>query len=166
MMDRSGNCFLTAMIRTSQRLRKTGSLRDLSAKDGGVWRQLLRHTCPVLRNCRSPRFLALPEVFFFGVETIRLTGPPFFDLIRQGVGWHRSISLVKEGKLKHGGGFMKLSTITAVIFLALVSVAQLTRFLLRVEVSAGGTLVPVWWSLAAFLFTGGLAVWLWLENRK
>lgn len=49
---------------------------------------------------------------------------------------------------------MKLSTITAVIFLALVSVAQLTRFLLRVEVSAGGTLVPVWWSLAAFLFTG------------
>ncbi|HOP35618.1 MAG TPA: hypothetical protein PL090_04785, partial [Syntrophales bacterium] len=62
--------------------------------------------------------------------------------------------------------FMKLSTITAVIFLALVSVAQLTRFLLRVEVSAGGTLVPVWWSLAAFLFTGGLAVWLWLENRK
>ncbi len=61
---------------------------------------------------------------------------------------------------------MKLSTITAVIFLALVSIAQLTRFFLRVEVSAGGTPIPVWWSLAAFLFTGGLAVWLWLENRK
>lgn len=61
---------------------------------------------------------------------------------------------------------MKPAVTVAVVFLALVSIAQLTRFLLRIEVQAGGFTVPTWWSLPACVFAGALAVWLWLENRK
>jgi hypothetical protein len=60
---------------------------------------------------------------------------------------------------------MKPSITIAIIFLAVVSIAQMTRFLLRIEVWAGGILIPPWWSLPASVFTGALAIWLWLENR-
>ena len=61
---------------------------------------------------------------------------------------------------------MKPAAITTIIFLVLVSIAQLTRFSLQVEVKAGGVIIPVWLSFVAFLFTGGLAFWLWWESRK
>lgn len=61
---------------------------------------------------------------------------------------------------------MKPSITMAMIFLAVVSIAQMTRFFLQIEVYAGGILIPPWWSLPASVFTGVLAIWLWLENRR
>ncbi|HLA26743.1 MAG TPA: hypothetical protein VJZ49_02490 [Syntrophales bacterium] len=61
---------------------------------------------------------------------------------------------------------MKPATLVATIFLALISVMQLIRFALQVQVTAGGVIVPTWLSAVASLFTGGLAIMLWLENRQ
>ncbi len=61
---------------------------------------------------------------------------------------------------------MKPSIIVAVIFLLFVSIAQLLRFVLRIEVMAGTVEIPVWASAIAFAGTGALAIWLWIENRR
>jgi len=61
---------------------------------------------------------------------------------------------------------MKPAALVATIFLALISVMQLLRFVLQVQVTAGGIIVPTWLSAVACVFTGGLAIMLWLENRQ
>lgn len=61
---------------------------------------------------------------------------------------------------------VKPSITMAIIFLAVVSIAQMSRFFLQIEVRAGGVPIPPWWSLPASVFTGVLAIWLWLENRS
>ncbi|MBN1867965.1 hypothetical protein JW916_11810 [Candidatus Sumerlaeota bacterium] len=61
---------------------------------------------------------------------------------------------------------MKPATWIAVAFLALVSVLQSVRFILRIEVIAGGRTVPVWLSAVASAFTGALACALWWESRR
>jgi hypothetical protein len=45
-------------------------------------------------------------------------------------------------------------------------VAHLVRILLRVEVTASGTVVPIWVSAVACVFTGVLAILLWRESRR
>jgi Na+/proline symporter len=52
------------------------------------------------------------------------------------------------------------------IFLALVALAQFLRLVLRVEVTAGGVSIPLWASLLACVFTGGLSIMLWRENKR
>jgi uncharacterized membrane protein len=61
---------------------------------------------------------------------------------------------------------MKPVSLAVTIFLALVAVGQLLRFVFKVEVTAGGLTVPLWLSLVASVFAGALAIMLWLENRK
>jgi hypothetical protein len=61
---------------------------------------------------------------------------------------------------------MKPAALVTTIFLSLVSLAQLLRFVLRVEVVAGGMVVPLWWSAVACVFTGTLAFLLWRESRR
>jgi hypothetical protein len=61
---------------------------------------------------------------------------------------------------------MKTASLLATLFLALVAVVHLLRFALRVEVAIGGTAVPMWMSVVACVFTGGLAVMLWRERRR
>ncbi len=61
---------------------------------------------------------------------------------------------------------MKASTIITVIFLLLVSAAHLLRMIFRVEIIAATFAIPMWMSLAAFIFTAALAIWLWMDNRK
>jgi hypothetical protein len=61
---------------------------------------------------------------------------------------------------------MKPAATVATIFLALVAIAHLVRYLLHVDITAGGKAVPMWPSLVAFLFTGGLALMLWREGRR
>ena len=61
---------------------------------------------------------------------------------------------------------MRLSTIIAVIFLYLVSAAHLLRMIFRAEITLNAGEIPMWMSLAAFIFTGGLATWLWIDNKK
>jgi hypothetical protein len=60
---------------------------------------------------------------------------------------------------------MKLATMLAVIVLGAVSIGHLLRILLSVEVTVGGTQIPMWMSILGFVFAGALATALWLENR-
>jgi hypothetical protein len=49
--------------------------------------------------------------------------------------------------------------------MALVAIAHLLRLVLRVEVVAGGVVVPLWVSLVGFVVPGALAAALWRESR-
>jgi len=61
---------------------------------------------------------------------------------------------------------MKPVSLTVTLILVLVAVAQLLRFAFKVEVVAGGFIVPLWLSLAASVFAAALAFLLWRENRR
>ena len=61
---------------------------------------------------------------------------------------------------------MKPATMITVLFLAMVAAAHLLRLVLGVEVTVGGTLVPLWVSVIACVVPAGLAVGLWRESRK
>jgi len=61
---------------------------------------------------------------------------------------------------------MKPFTTIAVVFLALIALAQATRFLLGWEVTIHGFVVSVWLSGIAFVVAGGLAAMLWRESRR
>ncbi len=61
---------------------------------------------------------------------------------------------------------MKPAALTATVFLALVALAQFLRLVLQVEVVAGGVRIPLWLSVVACVFTGGLAVLLWREGHR
>jgi Na+/proline symporter len=52
------------------------------------------------------------------------------------------------------------------VFLALVALAQFLRLVLQVEVTAGGVSIPLWASALACVFTGGLSIMLWRENKR
>jgi len=61
---------------------------------------------------------------------------------------------------------MKPFTTLAVVFLALIALAQATRFLLGWEVTIHGFVVPVWLSGIAFLIAAGIGAMLWRESRR
>jgi hypothetical protein len=46
-----------------------------------------------------------------------------------------------------------------------VAVLHLVRLFYHVELTVNGAVVPMWMSTIAFLFTGGLAILMWRENR-
>lgn len=60
---------------------------------------------------------------------------------------------------------MKPFTTIAILIFSLIAVAQLLRFLLRVEVIASGISIPLWPSALAAVIFGGLAYMLWRENH-
>jgi hypothetical protein len=57
-------------------------------------------------------------------------------------------------------------TSITVVFLAVIALVQLLRFILGWEVMFNGVTVPVWASGFAFVIAAGLAVMLWREMRK
>jgi len=61
---------------------------------------------------------------------------------------------------------MKPATLVATIFIFVVAVLHLVRIFLHVEVTVNGAMVPMWMSIVAFLFTGGLAIMMFRENRR
>jgi hypothetical protein len=61
---------------------------------------------------------------------------------------------------------MKPAVLVAVIFLALVALGHLLRVALRLQMTIGGTDVPMWMSVVACIFAGGLAIMLWRESRR
>ena len=61
---------------------------------------------------------------------------------------------------------MKPAALVAVIFLALVALGHLVRVALRLQVTVGGTDIPMWMSVVACIFAGGLAIMLWRESRR
>ena len=60
---------------------------------------------------------------------------------------------------------MRPFTTIAVFVLAIVAFAHLLRAIAGWEIVIGGVVLPMWPSLLAFLFAGGLAVGLWREAR-
>ncbi len=60
---------------------------------------------------------------------------------------------------------MKLFTTLAVVFLSLMAVLQLTRFVQGWEVTVNGANIPVWVSGIAFVVAAGIAAMLWRESR-
>lgn len=61
---------------------------------------------------------------------------------------------------------MKPFTSIASLFLGLLALLQLIRFIRGWEVIVNGMHVPVWVSGVAFLVAGGLAVMVWKESRR
>ncbi len=61
---------------------------------------------------------------------------------------------------------MKTGTLLAVIFLVVFSVLHLLRLLFGVTIVIGGTTVPLWASILAFLVSGIIAVMLWREGKR
>ncbi len=61
---------------------------------------------------------------------------------------------------------MKPFTTIAALFLGLIALLQLLRFILAWEIILNGVIVPVWLSGVAFVIAAGLAVMLWLEARR
>jgi hypothetical protein len=61
---------------------------------------------------------------------------------------------------------VKPAALIATVFLALVGIAHLVRVLLGLDLVAAGMVVPIWISMVACVFTGGLAVMLWRESRR
>ncbi|PYJ09224.1 MAG: hypothetical protein DMF06_10650 [Verrucomicrobia bacterium] len=48
----------------------------------------------------------------------------------------------------------------------LISLLQLLRFLMRVEISVAGNQLPLWPSAVAFVVLGALSLWLWKLARS
>jgi hypothetical protein len=61
---------------------------------------------------------------------------------------------------------MKPFTKIAVIVFAVMALVHLVRLLTGWEVIIAGYVVPVWFSLPAFIVTGGLAIMIWREAGK
>ena len=61
---------------------------------------------------------------------------------------------------------MKPFTTLTIIFLSLLSVVQLVRFLQGWDVIINGVAIPTWVSALACLIAGGLAAMLWRESRR
>jgi hypothetical protein len=60
---------------------------------------------------------------------------------------------------------MKPFTTIAIVFLSLIAIMQLTRFVRGWEVMINGVSIPLWASGLAFVVAGGLAAMLWRESR-
>ena len=61
---------------------------------------------------------------------------------------------------------MKPATAIAAAFLMLISIVHLLRVVSQVNVSVSDIPIPMWASVVAAIFTAGLAVLVWRENRK
>ena len=60
---------------------------------------------------------------------------------------------------------MKPFTTLAVVFLSLMAVLQLTRFIQGWEVTVNAVSIPVWVSGIAFVVLAGISAMLWRESR-
>ncbi|MCX5886049.1 MAG: hypothetical protein NT096_09110 [Proteobacteria bacterium] len=61
---------------------------------------------------------------------------------------------------------MRPATAIAVVFLILISIAQLLRFIFQVHIIAGGIItIPLWVSLPASIVFACLAVMVWREHK-
>jgi hypothetical protein len=59
---------------------------------------------------------------------------------------------------------MKPFTTLAALFLALIAVVQLVRFIFAWPITIEGMAIPLWASAIAFIVAGGLATMLWKES--
>ena len=55
--------------------------------------------------------------------------------------------------------------VASVVF-GLMAIAQLARIVIRPEVLVSGHAMPLWPSVLAFIFLGGLCLWMWRLARR
>lgn len=60
---------------------------------------------------------------------------------------------------------MKFSIKVTVVFLALIALAHLLRLVFQWEAVFNGAGIPLWMSAVACVVVGGLAFWLWQDNK-
>ena len=60
---------------------------------------------------------------------------------------------------------MKPAALIATLFLVLVACLHALRVLFRLDLTVGSFAVPLWASVPAVIGLGGLATWLWREQR-
>ena len=60
---------------------------------------------------------------------------------------------------------MKPAALVAVVFLSVVALLHVLRLLFQLPFTVGDFEIPMWVSVLAVLGPGGLAVWLWREQR-
>ena len=60
---------------------------------------------------------------------------------------------------------MKIATTLSALLFSLMAIAHLARLVLRVEVIAGGHVVPMWVSVIGLVVPGALAMGLFRESR-
>lgn len=61
---------------------------------------------------------------------------------------------------------MRPASFVATVFLGIIALAHLVRAVLGLGVRIGRAQIPLWMSVVAFLFCGGLAMLLYRENRN
>lgn len=61
---------------------------------------------------------------------------------------------------------MRPSTTITVALLLVIAIAHLLRLFYQAAVTVSAVAIPVWLSVPAVIITGGLAIWLLLENKK
>ena len=61
---------------------------------------------------------------------------------------------------------MKPAALVAVLFLSVVALLHVLRLIFQVQITVGSTEIPMWASVFAVIGPGGLAVWLWKEQRE
>jgi intracellular septation protein A len=54
----------------------------------------------------------------------------------------------------------------AAALLLIVAIAHILRMFYHTDVMVNTVAIPAWVSLPAVIVTGGLAIWLWIENRR
>ena len=60
----------------------------------------------------------------------------------------------------------KPSTVITAVILLIIAIVHLFRLFYHINVTVSSTSIPVWISMPAFVIAAGLAIWLWLDNRK
>ncbi len=60
---------------------------------------------------------------------------------------------------------MKPATLASILFLFAIAIGHLLRVLFAVPITVASTPIPMWMSVAAFLFAGALAALLWRDTR-
>ncbi len=61
---------------------------------------------------------------------------------------------------------MKPAARVTVLLLGFIAVLHVLRIAFQVPATAGTVTIPMWASLVGVLIPGGLAVWLWREQRQ
>ena len=61
---------------------------------------------------------------------------------------------------------MKTGTFTAMIFLIMVSIAHILRFITQVDIVVGTYSIPIWMSWAAIILTLVLSIAIWKEQHS
>jgi hypothetical protein len=74
------------------------------------------------------------------------------------------VLLLRERTVKQENDMRRYEQVSGALF-ALIALAQLSRSILGLPAQVGSFSIPIWFSIVAFLVTGGLAIWAFRASR-